>query len=271
MSTYETDGNESDGATCPTCGKECASHKGMKIHHKQMHGESLAGFQRECKRCGDEFEAAQRSTVYCSISCSRTGRFSGENNPAYDGGKVELSCENCGDSYKVTPAKEDSSRFCSEPCLWEWRSENETGENNPNWKGGDVLESCAACDGDLFLEPHVAEKDRKRFCDTDCYAEWLSVNRSGENHPGYKGGSVDRRGDWYRKRRETLARDDYQCRACGTTREDHYDEYKRDLEVHHVVPVREFDDPTDANSLGNLVTACIPCHRRYEGLPVFPR
>lgn len=204
---------------CPTCGDtDFDEQKAMRIHHKLAHGESISGFDKTCAYCGDEFEAMMSETKYCSEHCFGKANAAGESNPAWKGGKVTLSCEYCEGKYDVTPAKEDTSRFCSPECLARWRSEN-----------------------------HV-----------------------GEDHPNYKGGESSRGGVFYQKRRETLARDNYQCRSCGLSREEHYDEYNQDLEAHHIRPIREFGNPEDAHTLDNLVTACIPCHSRYEGLPVFP-
>jgi len=254
---------------CPTCGdSDFDEQKAMRIHHKLAHGESISGFDKTCQYCGDEFEAMMSETKYCSEHCFGKDNATGESNPSWSGGKTTLTCEYCESEYKVTPAKSEDSRFCSQRCLSEWRSENERGEDHPSYSSISV--NCDNCGGTFTRQPHAYTKDGNHFCDQDCFGEWKSEHHRGEDHPCYKGGSVDRRGDWYQKRRETLARDNYECRACGTTREEHYNQYDRDLEVHHVVPVREFNDPTDANSLGNLVTACIPCHRQYEGLPVFP-
>jgi len=84
------------------------------------------------------------------------------------------------------------------------------------------------------------------------------------NHP-YRCGE-----GWTQGRRETLERDDYTCRACGMTDEEHREIYDRGLDVHHVVPLRKFETKRKANDPENLVTACVPCHKRYEGYPVFP-
>ncbi|MFB9324253.1 HNH endonuclease [Cryptosporangium minutisporangium] len=68
-----------------------------------------------------------------------------------------------------------------------------------------------------------------------------------------------------------MDRDDHQCRSCGMSNEAHKEEFGRELEVHHLTPVREYETATNAHELENLETACISCHRRYEGLPIFPK
>lgn len=50
-------------------------------------------------------------------------------------------------------------------------------------------------------------------------------------------------------------RDNYHCRNCGAT---------GDLEVHHIIPFRRFEDPNEANEPDNLVALCPRCHRLAE-------
>jgi len=38
----------------------------------------------------------------------------------------------------------------------------------------------------------------------------------------------------------------------------------REPDIHHIKPVREFDDPADAHQLDNVVCLCRSCHRTVE-------
>ncbi|MCD2205143.1 homing endonuclease associated repeat-containing protein [Halobacterium sp. KA-6] len=81
--------------------------------------------------------------------------------------------------------------------------------------------------------------------------------------------------NWAQIRKEIIARDNESCLRCGMSRETHREQFGRDLPVHHRIPRRRFyNDPNrtveDANDPGNLLTLCIPCHRRLERLPVQP-
>ncbi|WP_394327071.1 HNH endonuclease [Halopenitus malekzadehii] len=38
----------------------------------------------------------------------------------------------------------------------------------------------------------------------------------------------------------------------------------REPDVHHLKPVREFEDPQDTHTLSNAVTLCRLCHRLAE-------
>jgi hypothetical protein len=81
--------------------------------------------------------------------------------------------------------------------------------------------------------------------------------------------------NWPQIREEIIARDNESCLRCGMDRETHRDRFERDLPVHHRIPRRRFyNDPDrsvdDADVPSNLLTLCIPCHRRLERLPVQP-
>lgn len=97
-------------------------------------------------------------------------------------------------------------------------------------------------------------------------------NQSGEDHPAWSGGHerINYGPNWDGKRQKVLERDGYECRSCGMPIDDHVEEYGCGLDIHHIVPLREFDDRHEANRVDNLVAACKECHRRFEGMPVFP-
>lgn len=67
---------------------------------------------------------------------------------------------------------------------------------------------------------------------------------------------------WVESRRAALARDDRRCQDCGT---------QDSLHVHHITPVREFDNAEDAHYLDNLVVLCKHCHPQWEGEDARPR
>lgn len=73
--------------------------------------------------------------------------------------------------------------------------------------------------------------------------------------------------NWAEQRRKRLKVDGRECRVCGTSRDQQYLDYGRDLSVHHIEKFDSFDSWKDANKLSNLVTVCTNCHRRVEGKP----
>ncbi len=64
--------------------------------------------------------------------------------------------------------------------------------------------------------------------------------------------------DWPLQRDRTRARDGYRCQRCGA------EENNRAHDVHHKIPFRTFESPSQANQLENLVTLCPSCHQRVE-------
>jgi 5-methylcytosine-specific restriction endonuclease McrA/predicted transcriptional regulator len=73
--------------------------------------------------------------------------------------------------------------------------------------------------------------------------------------------------NWHRQSRRARERDDHTCQIC----EYEPDDDERQLDVHHIKPVRTFDEPEDANDLENLITLCRLCHRKWEGIPLRPQ
>lgn len=71
--------------------------------------------------------------------------------------------------------------------------------------------------------------------------------------------------NWDDIRLTVLRRDSARCQQCGLAEHEHIEMYGRSLEIHHKTKFREFDGYEAANSLNNLVTLCLKCHRIREG------
>ncbi|MFP4117234.1 MAG: HNH endonuclease [Salinivenus sp.] len=100
-----------------------------------------------CEYCGGENEATPSEAedrVYCDEDCMAKDfqeRYSGQGNPSWNGGKVEVECEWCGSVDEYVPARAEVRRFCSDECYKDWLSEHRqgdawVGEDNPSWAGG---------------------------------------------------------------------------------------------------------------------------------------
>lgn len=203
----------------------------------------------------------------------------------YDPNKVhnkerqEYECDICGAVEKRLPSDiPDSGRiFCSRECLGEFFSENNSGEDHHQYNR--VTVECAYCSSEMERKPAVVEKKDHFYCDYDCYGSWCSENRVKDDHPRWKGGGDLYYGpNWQRQRRRRLEKDGHQCQRCGMTNDECKDELGRDLDVHHITPVRDFHNDAEGgsdweivNSIDNLVTLCIRCHRKVEKLPVSPQ
>lgn len=88
--------------------------------------------------------------------------------------------------------------------------------------------------------------------------------REGEDNPRWLGGHPEYYGSqWPEKREEIRDRDGDVCQRCGDTMA----ELGIAPDVHHIIPVREFDDPNDAHTKENMIQLCKSCHRYVEELP----
>lgn len=69
-----------------------------------------------------------------------------------------------------------------------------------------------------------------------------------------------RKPNWREQRKKARERDNNTCQACSTTAK----EQGQNMDVHHIIPYREFDNPKEANQLSNLICLCRVCHLRVE-------
>lgn len=125
--------------------------------------------EKNCEYCQEKFRPqphALNERRFCSQKCMGEWRrenntFSGEKNPMWEGGKIELTCEMCGEIFRVDKHKRSQARFCSYECKYKWQTTLQENEN-PAWKGGKVKISCKNCDSNF--ETIRATADRRTFC-----------------------------------------------------------------------------------------------------------
>jgi len=276
----------------------------MRSHHKQTHGESLAKITVECEGCGSTLERQQwelneSDRHFCDNRCQRD--WQKRKSPPVDqdqlkeglcpvceedfereatarnhfqkahGGdsRVEKECPVCSSTFHAKPSQSNRRVTCSRKCAGRYRCEKYGGEDHPLRDRVDI--ECEWC-GEAF-EAKPANQDIRRFCSHQCKGEWRSETGSfsGENNPRWKGGYEPYYGEnWQSQREKALKRDGYECRNCGLSQDESKSAFGRGLSVHHIRPIREFDSPSKANILDNLVTFCQSCHQKYEGLPIVP-
>ncbi len=278
-------------ADCPTCGDEFGSEQGMKVHHKRIHGESIAGVESTCEVCGDEFRHDPSDPGrFCTRDCQMEWQ-----SEAYVGrgrNRVEITCAVCGDEFEVVKAREDSAKFCSTSCMGEWQSENRVGSDHPNYKGKEKLEcvecggsfevtparadkakycshncrrervnvECANCGSKVERYPYNVNRSENLFCGMDCLSEFREENYAGEENPNWNGGTAFYGPSWEYYRKKAIKRDFEKCFLCGLSREAHPMIYKQGINVHHVKPRGE----GGSNKCKNTITVCKVCHNGIE-------
>jgi 5-methylcytosine-specific restriction endonuclease McrA len=234
---------------CPTCGKALTTERGMRQHHTKVHDEPLPN--RECEGCGTEFYDEKARLEYCD-NCNPNAA---EHNGNWKGAKETTTCEACNDEFEYYPSDKEG-HFCSD-CV----TAEGTFEGTRFWLRGERIErACDYCGEVREVLKSDVERGQQRFCSQGCLSKWMSENWRGENHHQWKGGEADYTGKWRSVRREALERDEYECQRCGKTME----EMGREPDVHHLIPVRCFDDPQAAHRLLNLVSLCRRCHTIVE-------
>lgn len=257
---------------CPTCGADDFSTvKGMKSHHKRVHGWSIAGVVVECDYCGSQKRTTPRKAEsnehhFCDEACEgawRSTRFSGRGGPGWTGGRETIQCNHCGADIKRYRREIElaNRNFCDATCRGQWRSENWDVQDLPRWSGGPRSVSCHEC-GQLFQRKQSqVERAKRQFCGRECFGTWHASFQRGSDNPSWIGGAEIRKsvrnliGDspWVE-----IAADirDSNCELCGT----HATSDDRALSVHHIVPIMA----GGTNSSEFLMTLCNACHRTVE-------
>lgn len=236
---------------CPTCGRELDTQRGMRQHHTKVHGEALPN--RTCKGCGTEFHDTDAKRDYCE-DCNPNA---GENNGNWKDAREMAECERCGQEFSYYPS--DKEGLYCEDCV------EATDEflGTPYHEVHDierVHRTCDCRDAEFTVLKSDLAVRTGRFCSHDCLCEWMSENQRGENHHQWLPGDSNYGGDWWQVRRAARDRDDHVCQHCGKSRA----EMGREPDVHHITPVREFQDPQDAHDLDNVICLCRSCHRNAE-------
>jgi len=211
----------------------------------------------ECEFCGREFD-------------HKNGLNSHIGHAHADKKKRQVECDNCGDELTRHKWRVDEfeKQFCDGDCYTQYKS-TQTGKDAPQWDGGKERLRCENC-GEYF-EVNNYRADNARFCTSECYGEFMT----GENHNNWKGGECQYGGQWEKQRQKALKRDNHECVVCGMTKEESKEEYSKALHVHHIRPLREFNEDGEVNyheahQEDNLLTLCANCHKEWEGIPVVP-
>lgn len=180
--------------------------------------------------------------------------------------KVDRVCPVCDVTYKAHPVRLKHGRetTCSRACSYKLRANTHAVER--------VVINCPICGRVVRRLPDRANRPAhvstcSRTCKGKAQTKGLIPHRPkpykrGPAHALWDGGSRHRYygGNWKAARRAARRRDQYTCRRCGI----HERKLGRRVQVHHIVPLREFANPREANVLTNLECLCAPCHAKTE-------
>lgn len=234
---------------CPTCGDILSTTQGMRQHHTKVHGRPLPN--RTCDDCGIKFYDPKSRRKYCSGCHSE----SGEKNGNYSSAIEITTCNICGEEFEFYPSNKEGV-YCS-TCV------SEAGGLLPRKQSASskLVVECRNCGSQIERYPHeVEDVSYGFFCDLECYGMWLSNNVTAEKHHQWEGGTVPYGSGWWNIRQAALERDNHTCQYCGIDSND----LGHNPDVHHIVPVRSFENPEAAHRLDNVVSLCRSCHRRVE-------
>lgn len=234
---------------CPSCAKQLPTKQGTRIHHTKVHGEPLPN--RTCQGCEIEFYDSKARRKYCTDCNPNAGKHNGNWHDA----KEVASCKQCESTFNFYPSNkkgvycptcvEDSDEFLGEQYV----------------KEADRVEvECNFCGSQMSVLESRIENGGGKFCSKRCLANWMSENRRGPNHHQWEGGTINYGRKWWAVRRQALCRDEYTCQRCGLTKDD----LGCNPDVHHILRVRDFDNPQQAHTLDNVVSLCRNCHRNVE-------
>lgn len=171
-------------------------------------------------------------------------------------GKTKHTCSYCSKTFKAKPSK--NRIYCSRDCKNKAYSEKYSGRNSSRWKGGKVELECIQCGKAFSVKP--ARQNKAKFCSNKCEGKNSRVENPKVNY-----GS-----SWRKMRKLALQRDNHRCQVCGMTQKKHIEKHDRALEIHHLKPVKEFENPDNAHFLRNLMTVCKQDHSEIEGWQLKP-
>jgi hypothetical protein len=214
--------------TCPTCDKELNTSHGVKTHHSQVHGESIAGKEVSCHWCDSTFSippsvVSRYDRHFCKDKDCRAEWLSetnvGENHNNYS--RVTIECEICSTEKTVPESRKDSAKFCSESC----RTESISNE---------VTLFCDFCAGDYTKAK--SREDVSSFCSESCKNASMRIER--ENTKCSSNWST-----FSKKYRNWVG----ECECCGSIEQ---------LHTHHDEPVFKGGDLWD----NTFTVLCADCH-----------
>jgi hypothetical protein len=170
-------------------------------------------------------------------------------------GKVEYTCDYCGETFHRYPSKvTDGRKFCDSNCYGQFKSENLNPEDLPWYEGGKTT-TCNTCGEEITVYGERRRELDHNFCDHECYGKFERT----DNDRQYYGPK------WAKQRTIALEKSEGVCIYDGCGREESRN--GRELDLHHIIPLSEFNSFAEANRPSNLVPVCAEHHGKIENKP----
>lgn len=199
-----------------------------------------------CEHCARPFRRHNSYSRFCSIACA-----------ASRGIHTRADCAQCG---RLFESRRHGAKVCSRACVGAYLQlpvvtcaycgidfpPHTVGMKFCSKACADAIRAvpaanCAQC-GKHF-QPRTV---RARYCSREC--GWAKQRLSYNFRRSWRGP------DWTRISRAIRTRDNHTCQQCGAT------SAQRRMDVHHIIPWTISHD----SSPQNLITLCVPCHRKVE-------
>lgn len=199
-----------------------------------------------CLWCKSPFYDPHKRTMSCSLECR------GMLNRKYP----DYTCKYCGTTFRKKH-KGNKGMYCSRTCFHKW-------ETTFNKRRTEVTCSCCGKKYErknaLIRDGVNGEPRKDFFCSRECQSAWRIGRFTKELHPNYLGGK--RTGEYRGREWRTVVRqlilEKFKC-TCQKCLIAYWDNTSY-LDVHHIVPYRNFSNPIEANNINNLTILCKKCH-----------
>lgn len=160
---------------------------------------------------------------------------------------LELTCAEIADHYDV-----------SDGCVSQWLRRHDIPTRPAYGQATRERRTCENCGSEYeVIKSRAADS---KYCSRSCYYDSMDMPTGPDHWSWNENRRYVQNGElWHRTRRQCRARDAYECQICGVGEPD-----EQEHDVHHLIPVRYFDDSANAHTLGNVVTLCRSCHMKWE-------
>ena len=166
------------------------------------------------------------------------------------------TCCFCKTSFYRSPANRRSENsYCSRDCM----SKAFVGRQSVRDKRKKI--KCVNCGSSILRPEWHINQTTNNFCNIKCFSEYKAKEWTGENNPCWRGGKFLYYGkNWIKQQKIARQRDHNICQMCKIDEK----KCRRNLDVHHIVPFRMFQDKELANHIDNLICLCGSCHKKAE-------